>query len=169
MAIDNLISITLTDEEVKTMNDAVKAINDVLKGKAVNLTPDERKQYGSIADKNKVFVDKCKAYMETNPHTIPNVLNKEDFDKDYKARQQLETPLRSLLSVLEKLQDTKILLDHDNYHAATSYYRYMKYLSSENEPGTTSIYNDLKQHYKRSAQTKGQDADNSQQEESSEE
>ncbi len=86
--------------------------------------------------------------MEQNPHTIPNILDKAEFDRDYKAREQMELPMRSLTSVIEKLKDTKTLLDHDNYHAAMAYYRYIKYLSMQNEPGTTSIYNDLKQHYK---------------------
>ncbi len=168
MSIDNLISITLTDKEVKAMSDAVKLLNDVLNGKAVNLTPEERKQYGRIADKNKVFVDKCKAYMDANPHTVPSVIDKEKLDRDYKAREQLEILLRSLTGVVEKLRDTKTLLDHDNYSGATSYYRYIKYLASESEPGTTSIYSDLKQHYKRNTSNKSQNADNVQQESSEE-
>lgn len=153
MAIDNLISISLTDDEVASINTAIESINTVLKGKVINLTPDERRQYGSIADRNKILVDKCKAYMEQAPETIPSVINKAEFDKDYLARQQMELPLRQLLRVIEKLQDTKTLLDHDNYGAATAYYRYIKYLSVQNEPGTTTIYTDLKQHYKHRSAT----------------
>ncbi len=151
MAIDNLISVTLTDEEVVALHDAIASINNVLQGKVINLTPDERRQYGSIADRNRVLVDKCKAYMEQNPETIPMVVDKQEFDRDYKARKQMELPLMQLERVMEKLQDTKTLLDHDNYQAAVAYYRYIKYLSMQNEPGTTSIYKDLKQHYKRSS------------------
>ncbi len=57
MAIDNLLSITLTDEELQTINKAIASLNNVLKDKVVNLTPDER-QYGSIADRNKILVDR---------------------------------------------------------------------------------------------------------------
>ncbi len=56
MALDNLISVTLTAEEVQTINDAIASLNNVLKDKVVNLSPDERRQYGSIADRNKVSV-----------------------------------------------------------------------------------------------------------------
>ena len=147
MAIDNLISISLTDDEVASISTAIESINTVLKDKVLNLTPDERRQYGSIADRNKILVDKCKAYMEQSPHTIPNIIDKTEFDKDYIAREQMEQPLRQLRGVVEKLQDTKTLLDHDNYVAATSYYRYIKFLSTQNEPGITSIFTDLKQHY----------------------
>ncbi len=149
MALDNLISLTLTAEEVQAINDAIASLNNVLKDKVVNLSPDERRQYGSIADRNKVLVDKCKDYMEQNPETIPPVLDKEEFDRDYATRKQLELPVRSLTRIIEKMADTKTLLDHDNYQAALAYYRYVKYLASQNEPGITSIYTDLKKHYKR--------------------
>lgn len=153
MALDNLISIRFTDEEVQKMQQAITLLNEVLAGKAVNLTPEERKQYGSIADRNKVLVDKVKDYMEQNPETLPRTLDKVEFDADYKARTQLEVPMRSLNRVMEKMRDTKTLLDHDNFMAAISYYRYIKYLASENEPGTTSIYQDLRKHYQNSGNT----------------
>ncbi len=147
MAIDNLISITLTDEEVASINQAIATLNNVLQNKVVNLTPEERRQYGSIADRNKVLVDKCKDYMEQAPETLPVTIDKAEFDADYKARKQLELPLRDLTRIMEKLQDTKTLLDHDNLQASLTYYRYIKYLAQENEAGTSSIYKDLKQHY----------------------
>ncbi len=67
-------------------------------------------QYGSIADRNKVLVDKCKDYMDRNPETVPRILDKEEFDRDYAARKQMELPARSLNSIIEKLEDTKTVL-----------------------------------------------------------
>ncbi len=148
MALDNLISVEFTPEELTTINNAITQINGVLAEKAVNLSPEERTQYGSIADKNKLLVDKCKAYMEQAPETLPRTIDKAEFDADYEARQQIEKPLRDLKRVVEKLTDTKTLLDHDNLQASLTYYRYVKYLASENEAGTTTIYSDLKQHYR---------------------
>ena len=147
MAIDNLISISFSDADIKKMNTAITHLNEVLEGKVVNLSPEERKQYGSIADRNKILVDKCKSYMDNHPETLPRTIDKTEFDADYNARNQVEIPLRSLARVVEKLRDTKTLLDHDNFQSALTYYRYIKYLSMENEPGTTSIYQDLKKHY----------------------
>ncbi len=151
MALDNLISVTFTDNEVRIIENAIKSINRVLENKVINLTPDERRQYGSIADRNRVLVDKCKDYMEQNPETVPNVIDKAEFDRDYKTRQQMQKPLMQLARITEKLKDTKTLLDHDNYQASVAYYRYIKYLANENEAGTSSIYNDLKTHYQRKA------------------
>ena len=148
MAIDNLITVEFTEEELATINEAIDNINTVLEGKAVNLTPDERRQYGSIADRNKTLVDKAKFYMEKSPETLPKTIDKEEFDRDYAAREQLETPLRRLNMVTKKIRDTKTLLDFDNLQTTLTYYRYVRYLASENEPGSTTIYQDMSQHYK---------------------
>ncbi len=155
MALDNLISVTLTEDEVQAINEAIASINNVLRDKVVNLSPEERRQYGSIADRNKILVDKCKDYMDKNPETIPNILDKAEFDRDYQTRKQMELPVRSLKRIIEKLEDTKTLLDHDNYQASIAYYRYIKFLSMQNEPGTTTIYKDLKEHYRKKTTQEG--------------
>ncbi len=147
--IDNIISVSFSDEDIEKMNSAIALLNEALEGKAVNLTPEERRQYGSIADRNKILVDKAKFYMEKAPQTMPRTIDKAEFDRDYAARTRLEAPLRELTIVTEKLRDTKTLLDFDNLQSTLAYYRYVKYLASENEPGTTSIYQDMKQHYQR--------------------
>ena len=147
MAIDNMISVDFSDQELNKIENALNEVLQVLSGKVVNLTPEERTQYGSIGDKNKIFVDKCKAYMEQDPTTVPNTLDKREFDKDYKARQQMEEPLKKLSRITEMLMDTKILLDFDNYNGSLSYYRYVKFLATQNTPGITSIYADLSQHF----------------------
>lgn len=147
MALDNLISVSFTDEELTKISTAIEQINTILKGKAINLTPEDRRQYGSIADRNKLLVDKAKFYMEKAPTTVPKTIDKAEFDRDYAARGQVETPLRELTMVAEKLRDTKTLLDYDNLQVAQAYYRYVKFLADQNEPGTTTIYQDLKQHY----------------------
>ena len=147
MALDNLISVSFTDEELTKISTAIEQINTILKGKAINLTPEDRRQYGSIADRNKLLVDKAKFYMEKAPHTVPKTIDKAEFDRDYAARGQVETPLRELTMVAEKLRDTKTLLDYDNLQVAQAYYRYVKFLADQNEPGTTTIYQDLKLHY----------------------
>ena len=151
MAIDNMISVDFSDQELNKIENALNEVLQVLSGKVINLTPEERKQYGSIGDKNKIFVDKCKAYMEQNIDTLPKTIDKHEFDKDYKARQQMEEPLRMVLRIAEMLSDTKILLDFDNYNGSISYYRYVKFLATQNTPGITSIYEDLRQHFERAA------------------
>lgn len=147
MALDNVISVEFSSEELKKISDALTVIEQVMKDKSVNLTPDERQQYGRIADRNRLLVDKCKTYMELNPQSLPPTLNKEEFDKDYQARTQID-PVMKRIAVLQTLfSDMKTLLDFDNFNAAVSYYRYVKYLSMQNAPGMSAVYSDLRTHY----------------------
>lgn len=147
MALENLISVSFTEAELTQLDQALNSIESVLQGKTINLTSEQRQQYGSIAEQNKLFVNKAKSYMEQYPQFVPPFLDKAEYDRDYAARQQLETRMQRLNSVNEQLSDTKILLDFDNCHNSITFYRNMKYLSGENVPGTNVIYDDMKQFF----------------------
>ncbi|WP_025743585.1 hypothetical protein [Aquimarina pacifica] len=150
MALENLISVTFTKEELDKLTQGMQLIKEVLSGKTVNLTPDQRGQYGRIANQNKLIVDKAKNYMEQHPDWIPRFLDKEEFDRDYTTRQQIETHVQLLENLAQQLVDTKTLLDYDNYTNSLSFYRMMRYLAGENEPGAKTVYNDMKVLFKKS-------------------
>ena len=154
MAFENLIQLSFTAEELKKIDDSLVEIEKVLKGKMRNLTPEERKQYGSIAEQNKLFVNKAKLYMEQYPDYVPRYIDKAEFDKDYTAREVLESRMIKLEGITEQVEDTKKLLDFDNYQAALSFYRSVKILESENVPGVTTMLDDLKQFFPRVAKSK---------------
>ncbi|MDO5524264.1 MAG: hypothetical protein Q4G48_09510 [Bacteroidia bacterium] len=147
MATDNLISIAFTEEELQRIDEAGAVIRSVLEGKTRNLTPEQRRQYGRIAEQNKLFVNKARDFMAQYPEFVPPFLDKEEFEKDYQARLQIESRLLMLEGIAEQLSDTKILLDYDNYYNALTFYRNIRYLSGENVPGTTNIFEGLKQFF----------------------
>ncbi len=147
MALNDLLSVEFTPDELAQFDNALSAIEAILKGKTHNLTPEERRQYGRIAEQNKLFVNKAKEYMELHPDFVPRYIDKAEFDRDYTARMQIEHRLLRLENLTEHLSDTKVLLDHDNYNNALSFYRMVRTLSRENEPGTTAVYRDMKQFF----------------------
>ncbi|AZA77327.1 hypothetical protein EG347_07305 [Chryseobacterium sp. G0186] len=147
MALDNLISVSFSKTDLETIDKALQDIQSVFLGKTINLTPDQRQQYGRIAEQNKLFVNKAKIYMEQYTQYIPPFLDKAEFDKDYIAREQIEQRLQQMDSLVEQLSDTKVLLDHDNYHNSISFYRNIRFLSEENVPGTNVMYEDMKQFF----------------------
>lgn len=147
MALDNLISVSFSKTDLETIDKAIQDIQSVLTGKTINLTPEQRQQYGRIAEQNKLFVNKAKIYMEQYPQYVPPFLDKAEFDKDYTAREQIEQRLQQMDSLAEQLSDTKVLLDHDNYHNSISFYRNIRFLSEENVPGTNVIYDDMRQFF----------------------
>ena len=113
----------------------------------MNLTPEQRSQYGSINEENKLLVNKVKDTESAFPEFHPAFLDLAEFETDFASRQQIETRAEQLASLSEKLSDTKILLDFDNYNYAVSYYRYIKMLSTQEVPGSTSVYENLRQVY----------------------
>ena len=147
MAFENLISISFSATELQDLDQALQKIAAVLQGKTVNLTPAQRTQYGSIAEQNKLFVNKAKQLMEQNPTLVPSFLDKAEFDKDYAAREQIEGRLMQIAGLTEQMSDSKVLLDHDNYFNALSFYRSVKFLSQENVPGTSSVFSELRQFF----------------------
>ncbi|UDQ56056.1 hypothetical protein [Chryseobacterium indologenes] len=147
MALDNLISLSFSKSDLEIIDKAIQDIQTVLVGKTINLTPEQRQQYGRIAEQNKLFVNKAKSYMEQYAQHVPGFLDKAEFDRDYIAREQVEQRLQLLDSITEQLSDTKVLLDHDNYHNAISFYRNIRFLSEENVPGTNVVYEDMKQFF----------------------
>ncbi len=153
MALENLISINFSNEELKELDHHMTSIQNIFKGKTVNITPEQRRQYGSIGNHNKLIVDKAKNYMEQHPDWIPRFLDKAEFDRDHKTRAQVESRVQLLNNLSQQLLDTKTLLDHDNYTNALSFYRMMRFLAGENEPGAKPVYEDMKVLFNKSSAT----------------
>jgi hypothetical protein len=145
MSLKNLISIEFSANEEVELQKALETIQRVLKGKTINLTPAERQQYGSIGEYNKLLVEKVRMYLNQNTDLQPRGFDLVEFDKDYKARQICINLLSLLTNITEQVEDTKVLLDHDNYSDSLKVYRHVRYLADEGEPGLESIYEDLKQ------------------------
>ncbi len=143
----NLISVSMSKEDLQKLDEAIQTIETVITGKTRNLSEEERRQFGRIAEQNKLFVNKAKDYMEEYPQHIPAFLDKQEFDRDFEARKVIEKRLIRLEGITEQLSDTKILLDNDNYTNALTFYRNIRFLSGEDVPGTTSIAKDLSQFF----------------------
>lgn len=143
MSLDNLISVNLSDEEVKTIEDALTAIDTVLKGKTVNLTPEDRQIYGRLGNRTENWITKVVGYMDQKPEITPMYINVPELKKDYETRKKLMPILNQFASLKESIDDTTVLLGNDIYNFALAYYRNMKLVSRENVPGTTEIYKDL--------------------------
>ncbi|CAL2106006.1 conserved hypothetical protein [Tenacibaculum sp. 190524A02b] len=143
MATKNLISIAFTQEEVTAINEALTAIENVIKDKVINLTPEQRQLYGKLGDKTDNWIKKAKQYMEQKPELVPFYLNKLEFDKDYASREAIVPMLNRINSIHESLDDTAKLVSTDIYNAAIAYYRNIKLISQQDVPGTSSIYKDL--------------------------
>ncbi|MCG8410300.1 MAG: hypothetical protein MI739_03340 [Bacteroidales bacterium] len=137
------ISTAFTTEEEEQINQALTSIEQVLKGKVINLTPDEKQQYGRLGNKTQNWINKIDNYMVQKPELVPFYIKKDEFDKDMSARDTIIPILKRINGIQESLDDTSKLLSNDIYNTAIAYYRSIKIVALQNIPGTTSIYQDL--------------------------
>ena len=148
--LDDLINISFTPQEEQDFKQALNTMAQILKGKVVNLTPEERMKYARINNKTEEWVKKVGSYMDQEPQLIPIYLKKANYDADVKARNTIKPWLRSIVSINESLEDTAILLGNDIYNASIAYYRNIKITARQNVAGTTAIYQDLAQQFQSS-------------------
>ena len=147
MSLDNLISVAFTAEEQEQLDQALTTIETLVKDKVVNLTPEERQQYGKINDRTENWIAKVQEYMTQKPELTPFYLDKPEFDKDISARGVLMPALKRIASIQESMDDTAKLISHDVFYSAIAYYRNIKLIAKQNVPGTDVIYEDLKSRF----------------------
>lgn len=147
MALENLLTVQFTEEEKKEVFTCLERIEEIFDGKVINLTPEEKQEYGRIGEKTEEWIRKVDMWMNQKPEAVPYYLDLEEFKNDMKVRNMLK-PLMGRLSLLaETLDDTSIILSTDIYNIALAYYRNIKIVSRANVPGTSEIYSDLSQQF----------------------
>lgn len=144
---NDLIEVVYAPEELDACNAGLTAVETFAGKHAPNLTAEDRQTYGSINETNKLFVNKTKILMEQNPTMVPVFINQEEYQRDFIAREEIEKLILKLDTIKRNLTDTKILLDHDNYYDALSFYRSVRYLAKEQQPGAIAVHEELKQYF----------------------
>jgi len=146
---NDLIQFTLSSDEKENLKTALKSIADVFKSKAPNLSNEQRQQYGSVAEQNKLKIDKGRKYMAQFPELVPSFIDTEEFERDYQSRVDIDELMVLADNVQRQMSDIKILLDYDNYQDVLSFYRSVRYYANEQENNAITVYNDMKQLFPR--------------------
>lgn len=144
---NDVIQVVLSAEEMESLNTHLSGLESVARMHAPNLTANDRQVYGSIQDANKLMVNKSLFYMEQNPDIVPKFVDINEFKRDYEARDTIEQAIRRLDAIKRKLEDTKILLDYDNYQDVMAFYRAVRYLAKEQEEYAIHVYEELKTYF----------------------
>ncbi len=147
MALENLISVTFTEAELKQMDDAFTVIEGILKGKVVNLSPKQRQQHGRVKYEMEVWVGKAVGYAGSNPALVPTFIDQAELKADFTTHGQLNPRIDRLQTLLQGMLDTNLLLGSDLFTNLTAFYRSLREASKSNAPGASAIYKDLKQQF----------------------
>ena len=155
---DDLIQVVFTADEKTNANQALKTLLEIISPKAPVLSNDDRRSYGSVAEQNKLKINKGRVYMGQFPELVPSFIDQKEFERDYQARAETEEMIMLAEDVLRKLSDMKIMLDYDNYQDILAFYRSVRYGASEKVSNAVSVYNDMKQFFPRTGSGKTETA-----------
>lgn len=133
------------------MDTALTALEQALADKKRNLSPEERQRFGSINETNKLFVNKVFGYCKSQPDFCGPDVDWPEFEADFQDRNILETRIARIRSLLEAMENMKILHDYDNFQNALVDYSYTQYKKDTAAGGFVTKYNALKQFFTRTA------------------
>lgn len=147
MPFNNLENRHFTTTEKTNINSLLSQIEAAFAFKTVNLTPDERKKYGSINEQNKLIVNKVKDFRDNQPELSSNDVDWTEFTADYDDRNFKQAILTRLASLADGISNSKILQDYDNFQAALTDYEYTKYKASANAQGYSQKVEEIAQFF----------------------
>ncbi len=150
MPINNLNNAHLTEAQMNDIKTALTTLENALAPLTVTLTPEERKNYGSVNEQNKLLINKVWDYHQNSPNLSQPDLDWAEFENDLKSRQFIENITYRVAAIVERLKNSKILHDYDNYQAALDDYAYTSYKTGSSAPGYETKMNELKQFFPRS-------------------
>ncbi len=147
MAFTNFDDRHFTASEKSTVSNAVTVLEAALTPKLANLSPEERQQYGSVNEQNKLIITKVKDYRDSQPNLSSPDVDWVEFENDYDTRVFLQTNIQRLQGLIDGLNNAKILHDWDNYQAALSDYDFTKYKITTQAVGFETKVNEIGQFF----------------------
>lgn len=154
MPINNLNNNHLTQAQVTEVLNAITALENALSMLTVTLTPEERQTYGSVNEQNKLLVNKVWDFRQSSPNLSLPDLDWSEFENDYQSRQLMESIQNRLGALQERIKNTKILHDYDNFQSALEDYAYTSYKAGSQAPGYETKMLELRQFFNRSGKGK---------------
>ena len=153
MPFENLNNVHYTAAEKTAVGTAVTALETALTAKLRNLSPDERKRYGSINEQNKLIVNKALDYRNNQPALSSPDVDWTEFQNDYDSRTFIQATMARLQSLIDGLDNNRILHDFDNYQAALTDYGFSQYKAGTKVAGFEAKVKDISQFFARTNTT----------------
>lgn len=148
MAQDNQISVKIPAEDKDAIKNAISVLNEKLLPHLKALSPEERHALPKAADKTIAFLEKTKEFFESNADLIPSFINKDEYNIDLNAMNELHeyyTPVNQLASMIS---DSMLLSGSEAYVTALAYYGSVKNAAKMNIPGAKEVYEELSKRFK---------------------
>lgn len=151
MPLENLNSEHYLDTEKTAVINSLNTLETALMPKIKNLSAEERRKYGSVNEQNKLLINKINDYRNSQPSLSSPDIDWSEFTNDFKSREFLQATINRLQSLIDGLNNKKIMHDFDNYQAALTDYDYSKYKAGTKAPGYETKVNEVSQFFTRTA------------------
>ena len=143
----NLNDKHFTAEQKTAILETLDQLETLMQPGMVELTPEERTQYGSVNEQNKLVINKVWDFRNNQGALSCPDINWEDFENDYESRRFLENFLARVDKIRQGTMNSKILFDWDNFQATLMDYDYTKYKNSNGVYGYEKKAADLRQFF----------------------
>jgi hypothetical protein len=149
MPINNLWLAQLDPNTAMTVIAKLQEVLNTINPICRNLTPEERKQFGSINERNKLITGKAQDFHKQQPALQSPDVNWQLFDDSWNTRTSLAAIEALCNSIIEVASDTRILHDYDLYQMTLTDYDYTKYKAGSTiaAGGFTTKYEEMKQFF----------------------
>jgi len=121
----NLISLTLTDEQLAAVDQALSALETAFAG-LIALDGEERKGLNRMGAKSEQFCRQTLTALAQNPQIIPASVRLADAQADLVALDRLRPRLQRLQKLVERAEDSETALGSDVMSLALEGYALLK-------------------------------------------
>jgi hypothetical protein len=153
MPFENLNNNHFTAAEKTATLAAIANLENTLTPKFKNLSPIERRKYGSINEQNKLIVNKVLDYRNNSPMLSSPDVDWVEFQADYDSRDFIQKAMTRMQNILDSLENNKILHDFDNYQASLTDYGFSQYKAGTKVAGFENKVSEIGQFFSRTGTT----------------
>ena len=147
----NQISLTLSTDEIKSINDALT----VLESKVpflIDLTKSEKKALKIMGDRSQPFVEQSLLIVKDNEALAPNFVSVEEMERDLNTWKVLWPTVTRVLALADRFDDTMSALGSDALRAAFDIYAHLSQAANRNVPGANNALEILKPFFEKTKQ-----------------
>lgn len=129
MPFTNIVSFTLSEEELNEINSSLDTLERILTPKTISLNPELRRELPKMGDKSLGFVEKAIDLGEHHPEFLPQFVDLEEAKKDLDGVNTIRPVKRRIGFIFQRLEDTGIQAGSEAYSAGRGIYDQIKMLA----------------------------------------
>lgn len=147
----NQISLTLSADDIKAINDALTVLENKVPF-LIDLTKSEKRALKIMGDKSQPFVEQSLAIVKDNMALAPNFVDVPEMERDLTTWKALWPTATRVISLADRFDDTMAALGSDAYRAALDIYSHLPKAADRNVQGANTAHEILKPFFEKARQ-----------------